>query len=682
MGLLDFLGLQPKKFKYSLFINGQTYVLPNAPIGWEENIIKWSRSQTYFGMIRTFTVPLEFVLDGAWLLRAEFYTKGLNGSALLYIDELNPGTWQYLNKYTGEIDFSTFNDELNQVTVTVMEGDISARIKAYEDIKYTIPLDIAEAVDVEITPLKLNESAQFINLATDGRFNRAVLGLDLIVNEVQAVGEPSSVSVEFLSTLVLSESAWDGRFFYKAKIDTDLTLSGNIQGSFKGGTGSGIFTVSIYKSGISGLEAIIQLAEATLDNGAVLGFDNDFNHTITLLEGDLLYLTCTQAFGGNVTNAGTIITEGELNLSYFTGSPATFCKTIRGAYLFNELIKKMNNGTEYPIQSNLLVLWKDIVFTSGEAIRGLSSPVMITSFKDFFISINAVLNAGFGIESGKAVLEGKEYFFKSLLKAADVGENKSFNLEVYEPYIYNSVKIGYPDQKFSTIVDNNQEVNNTQNYSLPIIRIQKELDLLSIYRADPYGIEDTRITPTGSSSNNNNNDVFMILIKPDPENISGTPYYHPLRTEGYTSISGVVAAETYYNYSLSPKSNLLRHGDYLHSILDKFDSRAIIFESGLKNILMSVVYLTGQRITENANLAIGTLPDKIFLPYLITIETKLPRDMSALMQAFPTGYIRSQFLSNNQDGFIIDAGADISRNTERELKLLLTPYNELENLIH
>ena len=62
----DIFTAQPKQFRYTLVTDSDTYVLPNAPIGWEENIIRWSRSEFYYGMIRSFSVPLQFVLE--WLL--------------------------------------------------------------------------------------------------------------------------------------------------------------------------------------------------------------------------------------------------------------------------------------------------------------------------------------------------------------------------------------------------------------------------------------------------------------------------------------------------------------------------------------------------------------------------------------------------------------------------------------
>lgn len=657
MSVLSWLGIQPKQFRYTLTVGATSYVLPNAPIGWEEGILRWSRSEFYYGMIRSFTVPLKFVLDGAWILRTQFYTKGLKAQTSLLIEELVPETWAYQTVFFGDMDYSTFQDSLNEVGCVVMEGGITAQIKAYEGIQYTIPLDVAEAIDVELTPLKLNENAQFILTPYTYGKDGHMPGLQLVVNEPQAT--VSSVqAVTILDTGILTpDFSNSDKWFYEAQIDTDIDFRFTAKGN-----GLAIF---IYDSNN------VQVKILNLGLGP---FDIDTTFSLSALAGEKLFL---YVVAGPLGGSEGTFEEGEMTLNYFTGSPATTCKAIRGSYLFSELLKRMNNGTAVPYQSGLLTVWNDLVFTSGNAIRGLDNPTLITSFKDFFTSINAVLNAGFGIESGKAILEQKSYFFKSNLQAANVGENKAFELELYEPYVYNSVKIGYPDQKFATIVDNKDEVNSTQIWSLPIVRVQRELDLLSVYRADPYGIEDTRITPVGSSNTNNDNDVFMIKII---EPVSGE--FQPERTEGYISLTGVIAAETYYNYNLSPHRNLERHGDYLHSILDKYDAYAIVFESALKNAAMSVVYNNGQRTTENANISIGTLPAKFFLPYLITIITKLPKNMMTLIDSFPTGYIRSRFWENEQNGYTIDTTVDVSKNTERELKLLLTPNNDLENLIH
>lgn len=693
---MDGLGIQPKQFRYTLIVAEGTqttdYVLPNAPIGWEESLIKWARSPEYYGMIRSFTVPLKFVLDGAWILRTQFYNHGLSSSVKIKIEEVDLSTWAYSLVFEGEIDFSTFSDGIDQVTATIMEGGLSAMIKSYENVKYTIPLDVADAIDLEITPLKLQERAQWTFTPSTSRELYSIAGLQWVNQNYspqsnQLDRPPQDSPFTILSRDATSspfQTSITGKQFYTANLDGDIVLSGNVKGSIHNNSGaSATYVMIVYRSSDNSVVGTI-LSHA-MSGASTFAFDQDFSITVSMLVGEMLWITTgfSTIPSGDFTNAGwdidtvTDTTKNVLNATYFVGSPATTAKAIRPKYLFGQLIKKMNADVAFPVQSSLLDTWENLLITSGNAIRGLSDPTLITSFKDFFQSINSVLNCGFAIQSGKAVLEAKSYFFNPLFPPAIIaGEVKDFNLDVYEPYIYNSLKIGYEDQKFTTIINNLDEVNSTQVYSFPIVRIQKELNLISVYRADAYGIEDARITPVDSSNNNQNNDVFMIkAIEYDPG------LYRPERTEGYISLTGVLAAETYYNWDLSPHRNLLRHGDFLHSILDKFNTY-INFESALKNAKMDVVDLAGVRTIEDSNINIQTLPDKIFLPYLMTITTKLPKNMLTVIDAFPNGYIRSEYLDSNQDGYIIDASVDISKNSERELKLLLTPANLLLNLIH
>src|SRR5690606_26862167 len=106
---------QPDDLRYTLVIDKQEYILPHSPSGWEESLLNWERSGEYFGMIRSFSVPMVFVLDGAWLLRQQFYQFGMKAETEIKIDLLDRSSWKYRNIFTGEIDYSTFQDRRNEV---------------------------------------------------------------------------------------------------------------------------------------------------------------------------------------------------------------------------------------------------------------------------------------------------------------------------------------------------------------------------------------------------------------------------------------------------------------------------------------------------------------------------------------------------------------------------------------
>src|SRR5690606_18195865 len=110
------------QIRYSLESSSETYILPHAPDGWDESLIVWVESKDYFGMFRDFSIPIKFVLDGAWLIRRELYTKYQLASVRLRVELLNRSTWTYSTEYIGELDFSKFQDTKNSFTINVMEA--------------------------------------------------------------------------------------------------------------------------------------------------------------------------------------------------------------------------------------------------------------------------------------------------------------------------------------------------------------------------------------------------------------------------------------------------------------------------------------------------------------------------------------------------------------------------------
>ncbi len=99
----------------------------------------------------------------------------------------------------------------------------------------------------------------------------------------------------------------------------------------------------------------------------------------------------------------------------------------------------------------------------------------------------------------------------------DLWEVKDFQVSVAEDLIYNTIKVGYPNQNYDDI-NGKDEFNTTHVYNTPLTRIAKELDLTSEYRADSYGIEFTRANLAGKKTTDSgtDNDVFIIQAVEKP----------------------------------------------------------------------------------------------------------------------------------------------------------------------
>ena len=112
--------------------------LTTAPDGWDESLIEWGRSEKYWGVFRSFTIPLKFVKDGAEAIRREFYTYGTAGTGDLVIQRLNKLTLQYSSAYVGTLDFGTFKDTDNYAEVNVMDSGLAKILKENGETEYEV----------------------------------------------------------------------------------------------------------------------------------------------------------------------------------------------------------------------------------------------------------------------------------------------------------------------------------------------------------------------------------------------------------------------------------------------------------------------------------------------------------------------------------------------------------------
>ena len=110
-----------------------------SPQGWDDSLVQYERSLKYYGVFRSFTVPMRFAKDGAQYLRQEFYTYKLDSIAYILIQKLNRITLVYETAYQGSFDFSTFKDTDYQVEITVIDGGLAQLFKNNETTQYKIP---------------------------------------------------------------------------------------------------------------------------------------------------------------------------------------------------------------------------------------------------------------------------------------------------------------------------------------------------------------------------------------------------------------------------------------------------------------------------------------------------------------------------------------------------------------
>ncbi|MDB5288598.1 MAG: hypothetical protein JWR05_3547, partial [Mucilaginibacter sp.] len=330
---------------------------------------------------------------------------------------------------------------------------------------------------------------------------------------------------------------------------------------------------------------------------------------------------------------------------------------------------------------------------------------MIISFKSFFQSIYSVqgANCAFGIEQvpnpnpatlatqptiAQCFIEALDYVYRGTIGNLDAGiVDTSIKFQTAVDLIPNSIKVGYNDPQLSTL-NGFSEVNSNQTYSTSILNPKKELNLVSEINAAPYVIEEIRISQNDTAASRSSNDNHFVWKKDTPENTVPFVYYHPLRTEGLMTnpstgkpmITGV--DPSYYNWILSPKQNLLRGGNFLASVFYNMKGYRLTLSAAPKNTALVTVDTNGRRVAEADPVNVSDLPAPLFIPIYAMFKPAVNINALSKIVSIPYGYLKFTYNGTQYKAFADTISVDVGQNTEQELKVLLTPGNDLTTLIH
>jgi len=671
------MGAQPNDFRYFLTLDNERKEIIFAPDGWDSNTVaSYKRNDNYFGVIRSYALPLQFVKDGRDILRLAYYKYGIEAEVRAEVERLNKISnpiWGYLPFFIGDVDFSQFNGLKDHVSVTLMQGGATKNIKAYESVKYEYPLIGDDVVNIKLPGVAYSELGNFQIFPSLQENFTFMPALSYIVGLNSGVLTPNSPIERNGIDLNTDNLHW----FLKVNQPEELTFTGRIKGT--------AYTRIVQNSATFFIEVRNQANALVASLGSVtspptLGntpFDFHINFNGNFGQDTYLFLTVRGT--GDNDNYCKIDLESEISVSFSSVSPESNCKGISIYNLFKRVIKRLSPGTN-AISYLLSNKWKNLIITSGDGIREIEEAKIKTSFQDLFNTVNAIEDAGFGIEGNAAVMELATYFARDI-QILDFGEVKDLSLTPATEYFFNSIKIGYNDGNTDE-QDGKEEYNSGQQWALPITRIKKDKDWTSPYRADQYGIEKIRVDynikkAKGTNDTSSDNDVFMVDCYLDGAN------YRPILGSSYDSVTGLkteAAGQSAYNLNLSPKRNLLRHSGYLRSIMDKMDGRYITFGSGTKNTELKTVK-DSIRVKENEDIVTSSLPGKYFIPTIATFTAKFPKKVLDIIENEPYGYFAFSSEGTKLKGYILEISIDLAKNTEQEVKLLLTNDNNLLNLL-
>lgn len=497
--------------------DGQPASLQHAPTGWKSTEIKFLRNAKYLGMFRDFILPLRFALDGAAILKELMWRSndpsngGFEAQSFYGLSKWDqyafpPG---YKTYFLSEIDLSKLKQSREGVEATVLEGGVAKYLKAFEGTTYEIPVATdAEAVNVYLDGLPFDNKLEYTiypDQQFDGRANGFSVGMGIVVQEgtTQGIVNQDQGYNEF--NIVQPNEEWFMKSFSK-------TFTAHFTGEI---------TLEVNSSNVG-----LTLRKYTIVNGVSTGVVNygipnipqtpgtyvvPIDISVPMTANQQLYLRVD----GDDGNPGIdhYIKGGTLKVEYEVTFTPTFTKAITLFRLFQLLTEKITEN-KYQCESVFLKSLNHIVVTSGMCLRNFTDQngMIKISFNDFYQSLRRFGVMLFAKNDMLYIEQISEAYQSNII--ADLGVVSNLTIDVAEDKIYNTVKVGYQNQTYDN-VNGLDEFNVTQNWTFPILKVVKELDLVSPIRADMYGIELTRLNLNGkdTTDSKSDNDTFFLAVE-------------------------------------------------------------------------------------------------------------------------------------------------------------------------
>lgn len=669
---LYFLHFNDKFYYVDSYGNVLTIADPKAleysPDGWQEISILTELNQKYFGFERSFTIPLHFVEDGAAILKKIYYSQGFEGKLNMTIAEQrlylqSPDYYFFYDRlYSGEVDFSTYAHEGALVTANIIEGGLAKLIKANENTTYEI--DVPTDLFIKMDGITLAQTGN-LQILPAFPMRKSETSTNFLMQVVYVNSEGQSTGLAFSSSrqepvegLTFADKiAKDNWIAYNTDsqpitihVKGQLVIRCTRNDPFLG------FRMRFLRSGMVLTEQdTLKLHPNTIALAVGQTYTVDVDMSVTLQAGEKLLLE--GIFVGGSTGAIDTVIEfresGFLAFGFNNRYKTTNINAVTPLYLFQKLIDKISDG-KATAQSQLLTDHAALMITSGDAIRGLAGAKIKTSLTQFFNSMNCLFNIAMSIKGDTAIIEAKGPQFEGAV--IELGEVKDLKVSVATEFIYNTIKVGYPNQDYDN-VNGRDEFNNALQSTTDIKRIVKEFTLMSDYRGDSYGIEFTRINLEGKTTTDSgaDNDVFLIM----------TDGAGNLDRSLNATATGLVSPETVFNIAISPKRMLLAHGWFIRSFMHRLDGTLIKFQTTEKNSK-----LVAGGIAETADVLVGDLAPRKFLPTLFEFETQVPEDYQTLLDDNPVRRYRFTYNGISMQGIALKSGFEPSTNKSQIFTLL------------
>lgn len=698
-----------------------------APKGWRDQALVWERGWVYHGAVQTYTVPLKFVKDVAKILRHLYVNFGTEPNCKLLIEKYNNNlaVQAYETYYLGDLDFSRYSGEKDFVNAEVMEGGFLSKLKAKEMTSIEIPVaDNPNRVWVYMDGLEMvaifnftgleqpvdNSPPTFIGssrenfptllwFSTEGYSNG-----DTNPKGNAHIGAFSQMFAQsYAGSDMITLSSADKWILHN--ISGTLAYTYNIKGSItidhiNSVASTRQMNLFTYVNNAAGLgTAVVKTvvaSGATIPASGTLTETVPFDFSVTLQPNEQLWFWFRHT--GIPGEVEYHLSQCNMVANVTNKVKPSIVPALRSYDVGNAIVKDIDPTTT--LESTLFTTTEvnTKVLICGDALRGLSGSIMKTNISEFYTSVNSRFNTclKFDRAANEVKIQDKAAAFDEATTILDLGTVSNFKHYPLTEEMFAKYVSGYNDVKYDG-VNGKDEFNITINFQSDLVRVTTEKNMRSDYGSDMYSMELLRgnFSEKVQADSNNDNNIFWLDIEPTAASTvpvglpgAGEPLYN-LNRSGYTITQGLFSPNTAYNIFMSPLYGLLKHGNYINSVLypqKNISGSKLTYKSASKDqedgsYLIWVDSGSGFTYDERRDISLALLPDPLFYPVVFEFDCPIPQNLYSVMTTNPFGKIR--FVANGVElfGFLLKVQDEPVAKPKQTYKLLCSVSSDLSKLI-
>jgi len=639
-------------FKITLDNGVTPLTLTNNPAGLRDFEITYNRHKLYGTLFRSIGSSLRFVKEGFDYIQSIFYTKGIDGECSIQFEELNFTNKTYTTVYEGIIDFSNYNESDLYIEVGILDSTVMGKFLSREQSE----IDIFSTTDLNGNAIPAFTSTRNTHLTpinpiiwatSDDCYSEVIVGGGLTSNyshtEYINYGTtvPNYIGTDYYEPWKKYTNSGTSaeKIRFRAKFRTVLT--GEIIITDLGSPpGSIDFSLELKK--YDGSTIIQHYYDSNSSVGTTtINFDDskDLEFTSLIGSGDSqgIYTEIKATFNagvvGSVTfNYKTTFEGYEIIIIDTTYTNVTSCIGIKLLDVGNRILQVMGiDISATPFNSSALDVggdFEDIVLTNGKAIRVCDlqlNPINI-SFRTFFEMLKNVFGLLMSFDGSEFRVENISYFNGISVGSCDIIPSNFVRTTATDRY-FSKIKIGYENKSYKD-VNGRLEFNTNFEFATANTNTENTLDLVSKIRADSLGIEFLRRknwTSTGTEDADGDSELFIISTFYD----TGMSYWRAELGSDMASVEGLQYYEQYYNYRLTPKQNLTRHGFEINTSLN-YLTKTVSYINSKNNIPLVIDGLAELDGDYNSAASSGVVPMYIEFDSIMTddLRTKITTSLN------------------------------------------------------